>query len=180
MAQLVSETYAQALFDAALELDSLKPVYADFGEVVGVFQNDPTFLELFRTPKIDKVEKKQIVDRVFKDNIQLELLNFLKVLVDKRRTYNLLEIYQAFERLYRNHFKIQKAIIKTVVPLSVEQTELLKLKLQQMTGSTVEISNVLDANIVGGMLIQMGDQILDGSLKRKLEGLKESLSQLSL
>lgn len=180
MAQLVSETYAQALFDAALELDSLKPVYADFGDVVQSFQQEQAFFELYRTPKIDKEEKKQIVASVFKDKIQPELLNFLKVLIDKRRTYHLVEIYHAFDVLYREHYKIQKAIVKTVQPLSDEQAEALKLKLRQVTGDDVEISNIIDPSIVGGMLIQIGDQILDGSLKRKLEGLKESLSQLSL
>ncbi len=180
MAQLVNETYAQALFDAAVESNMLVAVYEDFTGITSAFRNEIAFYELFRTPKIDKLEKKQIVDSVFGGQVCQEMLNFLKVLIDKRRTFNILGIFDAFEVLYQSHFKIQKATVKTVTPMTEAQVIQLSQKLEAMTGSKVEVVNVIDPTIMGGMLVQIGDQVLDGSLKRKLEGLKDSLAQISL
>lgn len=180
MAQLVNETYAQALFDAALDLDLLVAVYEDFSGVVATFRKEQAFYELYRTPKIDKTEKKRIIDTVFANHTQQVLINFLKVLIDKRRTFHVLGIFESFEALYRDHFKIQKATVKTVTPLTEAQVQQLAGNLEKITGAKVEIDNVIDPSIMGGMLVQIGDQILDSSLKRKLEGLKDSLAQISL
>lgn len=180
MAQLVNETYAQALYDAAVESNLLVAVYEDFSGVIAAFHEDMAFYELFRTPKIDKVEKKQIIDTVFSTQVCQEVVNFLKVLIDKRRTFDIFGIFDAFEARYHEHFKIKKATVKTVTPMTPAQVAQLSEKLEAITGQKVEIINVIDSTIMGGMLVQIGDQVLDDSLKRKLEGLKDSLAQISL
>jgi F-type H+-transporting ATPase subunit delta len=178
MAQLVRETYAQALFEAAVEQDVLQSTFNDYRDVIAIFKSEPEFFELYKTPKIDKEEKKQILESVFGQHIQKELLNFLKVLVDKRRTFYVSDIFDAFDTKYREHLKMRTAIVKTVTPMTSEQMDLLAKKLSEQTGLKVHVENILDESIMGGMLIQMGDQVLDSTLKRKLGNLKETLSQL--
>lgn len=178
MAQLVQETYAQALFEAAIECDALEVIKNDFSEVVQLFQSEHDFFELYKTPRIPNDEKKKIIDEAFAKNVCTEVVNFLKVLIDKRRTLYVVKIFDAFENMYRKHHKIERAIVTSVQALNEEQIKLLTQKLEVMTGSTIEIQNILDPNLVGGMMIKIGDRVMDGSVKRRLADMKEALAQL--
>lgn len=180
MAQLVREVYAQALYDATIDGNILENTYQDYKEIVSLLKAQPQLFDLFKSPKIDKQEKKLILTTVFEGQVQAELLNFLKILIDSRRTFYIIAIFEAFEAQYREHFKLQTAYIRTVTPLTPEQTKALSAKLGESTGLTIEVVNVIDPSVMGGMLIQIGDQVMDGSLKRKLSGLKDFLSQIAV
>jgi F-type H+-transporting ATPase subunit delta len=178
MAQLVAETYAGALYEVGVDAGSLETLYEDYKTIVSILKAEPQFFELIKTPKIANEEKKQIVNDVFSGKVQTELLNFLKVLIDKRRTFYLIGIFDAFEVQFKKHFKLETAVVTTVQALTVDQENALKVQLGSLTGLTIDIKNIIDESVVGGMLVQIGDRIIDGTLKRKLSDLKESLTEL--
>ncbi|MCK8059861.1 MULTISPECIES: F0F1 ATP synthase subunit delta [unclassified Fusibacter] len=178
MAQLVTETYAGALYEVGVDAGMLESIYEEFKAVVEIFESELDFFELFKTPKIANEEKKQIVQDVFGDKVQTELVNFLKVLIDKRRTYYVIGIFEAFEVKFKKHFKMETALVTTVQALSDEQESTLKVQLSEMTGLTISIKNIIDESVIGGMLIQIGDRVIDNTLKRRLGDLKESLNGL--
>lgn len=175
MAQLVSEVYAGALFEVAIESNQLQALYDDYKAVVNLFKTEPDFFEIFKTPKITNDEKKQVMDSVLKEQVSIEMLNFLKILIDKRRAASVLAIFKAFEKMYRKHFNLATAVVRSVVPLTLEQSNALRTKLEYLTGYTIEIDNQIDQNLIGGMLIQIGDRIIDNSVKRKIGNLKDML-----
>lgn len=180
MAQLVAEVYAQALFDVAMELDQLDPIHEAYTQVSEMLIANPELMSLLKSPRLEKDSKKDILKTIFGQSVQAELLNLFMVLVDKRRTSEILNIYDAFLVKWRAHYKIEKAIVRTVEPLTDAQKVALAEKLGQVTGLTISVENVLDASVIGGMLIQIGDQVLDGSLRRKMGSLKEALSQFAM
>ncbi len=175
MAQLVAETYATALFEVVMEGADIATVYENYGDVIEVFNSMPEFYEIYNTPQIGVDEKKQIIDDVFKDKIDAVLLNFLKVLIDKRRTACVKAAYASFEEMVKEEQKLAKAVVTSVVPLSETQTEKLIEQLSKITNRKVTIENVIDESLVGGLFIRVGDHIIDSSVRHKLVELKDLL-----
>ncbi len=175
MAQLVSDTYAAALFEVAIDAENVMALYDEYDEVVKTFDEMPEFYEIYNTPKISKEEKKQVIDSVFKGKIDALLLNFLKVLIDKRRTNFVKATYSAFEEMVKEHQNLEKATVTSVVPLTTTQLERLTAQLIKLTGKKVTIENEIDPELVGGLMIQVGDQIIDSSVRRKILNLKDML-----
>ncbi len=175
MAQLVPDTYAAALFEIAVENGDVAKLYDDYTAVVEAFKQTPDFYEIYNTPKISKLEKKQVVDAVFKGKIDPLLLNYLKVLIDKRRTNCIKPAFSAFEDMFKYHQNLAQAVVTSVVPLTAAQTEQLTAKLSKLTGRAITIENEIDPALVGGLMIRIGDRIIDNSVRSKIVDLKEML-----
>jgi F-type H+-transporting ATPase subunit delta len=178
MAELVSSAYAEALFEVALEMDKMDEIRAEFGFVIDQFKAYPEFLTLYRSPQVHGLEKKDILKQVFSANLSVELMNFLNILIDKTRTDHVERIFEAYCADVDRFKKESTALVKSVILLTELQKEQLSAKLNEMTGKKITIANVLDPELIGGVTIKIGDQILDGSLQRKLSDLKESLRQV--
>lgn len=178
MAELVSRTYSQAIFDVAIEDNCLKEVKQDFDLVAGVLIDYPEYFSILKSPKVSLDEKKAIIVEAFQNKISEPLLNFLKIIVDKKRTSEILEIKEAFDARIVEHNNIAYATIESVVPLDDAQVESIKLKLKQITGKDVEIDMQINKDLLGGVVVKIGDRIIDGSVRYKLEGMLESLTQI--
>ena len=178
MAKLVSTTYSEAIFDVALEMGCLDDIQREFGFFTKTLVEYPEYFEIIKSPKINISEKKQVIQETFDNQISQTLLNFLKIIIDKKRGSDILEIKKDFDRRVDLHHNVVKATVESVVPLSEEQLNALQAKLNGMTGKKVEIVTLVKPELLGGVLVKMGDQIIDGSVKFKLEGMLEGLTQI--
>ncbi|MBK5252305.1 MAG: F0F1 ATP synthase subunit delta [Peptostreptococcaceae bacterium] len=178
MAKLVAATYSEALFDVAVEVDKIDLFMEDLNGVVDSFDEYPEFFELFKTPQISIEEKKDIIENVFSGKINQEVLNFLKIVIDKQRGKEIAAITKAYEARVYKHKGIEKATIVSAVPLSDENMKLITEKLETLTGKIIEMTGKIDKTILGGVTVRIGDRVLDGSLKSRLENVKEDLARL--
>ncbi|GAU75709.1 F0F1 ATP synthase subunit delta [Fusibacter sp. 3D3] len=178
MAELVSKTYSEALFEVAKEMKMIDSFQAEFEFVVSSFNDYPDFFEIFKTPKIDFEEKKKMIHEIFSDKISENLLNFIYVILDKKRGSDILEIKSAFDQRVDDYKGIAKVTVETVVPLTESQRSDITEKLAIKTGKQVVLNAIINKSLVGGMVIKMGDQVIDGSVKYKLEGMLEGLTQI--
>lgn len=178
MAKLVSSTYSEALFEAAIEENILEAIKEEFDFVISVYKEYPELYELLNTPKIAIGEKKESVTQVFSEKVSDHMLNFLKILLDKKRTTQLENIKHDFDKLYDNHFGIEEAIVKSATELSKEQIASIKKELDALTGKNIRIKTRIDVNLVGGLYIKIGDRVLDGSIQKRLIDLKDNLKQI--
>ena len=112
------------------------------------------------------------MDNVYGDKLSKEVLNFIKILVDKRRVRYLLDIASEFEKMVLDYKGIVKALAYSSVKLSDEKIKKLEEKLSQQTGKTVEIENRIDESLLGGVMIKFNDVVVDGTLKGKLKSLE--------
>lgn len=178
MAKLVAGTYSEALFDVALETGKTETFLEELQGVLAAFEAHPRFYELFRTPQINIEEKKAIMEEVFGGRVSQEVMNFLKIIMDKQRGSDIEAIVRAYgERVYA-HEGIEKATAVTAVPLSAEQMEALSAKLGTLTGKKIELTNKVDEAILGGVTVRIGDRVIDGSIRNRLEDLREDLARL--
>lgn len=180
MAELISKTYADALFEVALESDRIDSLRDELADVIRTFEENPMLAVLYKSPQINKVEKKEIIEKVFLGSVSEEMMNFLKILIDKLRADSVERIYRAYLERVESYKKETTAHVKTIVPMTASQIEQLEVQLRQVTGQKVTVSNVIDPDILGGVMIKIGDQVLDGSLKRRLDEMAETLLQVKM
>lgn len=178
MAELVSKVYAQALFDVGLEMGSLEALSADLMDVCQVFADNPEFFELYKAPNISIDERKKIVEETFNGQIVPELTNFLKLLLDKNRGFFVIEIGRDFQKLVEDHQGVVKGIVYVTYALSDDQIRKLEDKLSTSTGKRILLTQKIDPEILGGLVVHLGDKVIDNSFKKKLDDMKEDLLQL--
>ncbi|MDO4799827.1 MAG: ATP synthase F1 subunit delta [Bacillota bacterium] len=173
MAELVPGVYADALFHAALELEKLEEFRRSFEDLTHLITENPKLLDVLAAPTIARSEKDEIVRSMqFVD----EFRNFLFVLLDKRRIGYLPEIKVEFDHLVRGHLGIETAYVSSVHPLSDAQRVALKARLKESTGLEIEMIETIDPSLVGGLKIRIGDKVMDGSVRRKLQKLLDQMT----
>ncbi len=178
MAKLVASRYANALFEVGIEGEKLDLFYEELTSIVGIFKENDEFFRIFKTPLISKEEKKGLVEKVYKESASLEMVNFLKILIDKDRIGIIDEISVEYKNLLNEKKNILEAVAISAVPMKEEALNQLQIKLSGITGKNVSLQNEVDASLLGGVLIRMGNEEIDGTLKTRLEKLKEELSQI--
>lgn len=178
MAKLVARVYSEALFEFALEADKIDSIMEDFQLVRDSFVTTKEFFELYQSPKLSTEERKAIINEVFRDGISTELKNFLSILLDKQRAGSVLDIHEAFMKRVDVHKGIVEATVKSAAPLGDRIEKELTRKLEEMTHREIRLRTLVDPELIGGLYIKVGDQVLDGSMKNRLEHIKESLKHI--
>lgn len=178
MAKLVSKTYSNALFEVATESNLLDRIVDEFEFVVESFNEYPSFYDIISSPKVSRDEKRRMIGDTFESKISSELLNFIKLLIDKKRESFIKDIFKEFKIISNEYNEIVVAKVESVILLEKAEIDKLEAELNELTGKKVTINNVINPEIMGGLIVKVGDKIIDGSIKRKLENLKHDLAQI--
>lgn len=181
MAELtVDAVYGTALFDVAREQDKLVKIQEDFDLVIHSLQEELLFFEFLTMPTIPKDVKKQVVRECFEGQISQELLNFIFVLIDKKRTKNLKEIAKFYRKKMDTSQNISTGIIISVESLTRDELNSFEDETGKLMRKTVKLKNEIDPGIIGGVKILIEGKIIDATIQKRLHNLKESLSQLAV
>lgn len=178
MAELVAKRYAKALFDVALELNKLDVLKEEINSISWVLESENKLKAIFEHPKLSKQEKKDIVNSLFKGKATDEIMNFLYILVDKRREKYISAIKKEYNSLYNTERGLIEGTITTAVPMSVEDKIKLQDKLSKEFGKTIILDNIIDDSVIGGVLIRIQDKIIDSSVKGMLEDITKNLNNV--
>jgi F-type H+-transporting ATPase subunit delta len=173
----ISSRYAKALLDLAEEKQELERVYEDMYTVNQTLRDSKELRAMLKSPVVKDHQKHDILDGIFKEHINRDSLQFLHFIVDKNRENYLFDISNRFIELYDHKQGIVKAEIKSSAELNDEQKDVLSKKLAEYTGKKVEASYRKDDAILGGFIVRIGDTVLDASVNRQLQLLKERLLQ---
>ncbi|MGV8145812.1 MAG: ATP synthase F1 subunit delta [Alkaliphilus sp.] len=178
MAELVANRYATALFELASEDNSIDSTKDELKFIADILDENPHLEELFKSPLMKNEEIKNIMKECFQKIINVKLLNFLFVLVDKRRQSYIKRIHIEYKALVDKANNLVEAVAITAEPMKEQDLELLKEKLSKTSKKNVSIVNKIDKEVLGGILIKMGDKEIDGTIKRRLGVLREELAQI--
>lgn len=181
MAKLVSKTYGDALFEVAVEEGTLDTMLEEVEAVLQVFKNDKEYINLLAHPKIPVEEKHTMVEAVFKGKVSDELTGFIITIVDKGRFTEIESILSYFISRVWDEKKIGVACVTSATALSKEQKEAIEEKLLK-TSSYLQfrMKYAVNPDLIGGMVIQIGDRVVDGSVKTKLENMAKELNKIQL
>lgn len=181
MAELtVDVVYGTSLFDVAVERNITKEVAEAFDFVLKCFDDEPMFFEFLCTPTIPKNEKKDVVKNCFDGMICQELLNFIYVLVDKKRCRNIKMIAKYFHKLIDKSQNISNGTIFSFEELSPLELSSLEEETGKLLRKTVKLDNEIDKGLLGGIKILIEGKVIDASVKKRLLDLKENLIQMEV
>ncbi len=176
MAKLVSKTYGEALFDLALEDGTLTTIIEEVNIVKEAIAENPDLLKLLSHPKINKEEKISVIENIFKGRVSDSLVGFLVIIVQKDRYDDLDGIFEYFIAKVREYKNIGVTSVTSAVELTEEQKKQVEQKLLQTTKySQFELSFYVDKNLIGGLVIRIGDRVVDSSIRTKLQMLAKDL-----
>jgi len=167
--------YATALFEAARKANAIDRVESDLGLVSYALETMPSLMEAVRSPLVPRDHKKAVLRDLFADKIHEVTLSFLDLLVEKRREEVVLETEPEYVALADDARGIVKAEVTAAVHLTAEEESRLAAKLSRMTGKRAELSISVDSGIIGGLMVKIGDTVIDGSIRGQLEALRERL-----
>lgn len=181
MAKLISKTYGDALFELAVEEDKVDALLEEIGQLQQVLSENEEFGRLMNHPKIIKEEKIQVAKNVFGGRLSDELLGFLIIIISKDRYRDIDAILDYFVAEVKQYKGIGVATVTTAVPLREEQCRRIERRLLDTTSYTkMEMNYLLDKSLIGGMVIRIGDRVVDSSISTKLNELQKELLKVQL
>lgn len=177
MVELVTKSYSEILFDLAKEENLLEAIGDELKEIAGIFSQNADYMNFLTSPQIDKEEKIKTVDAIFDGKINKLTSNFLKVLVSNGRISHIESIARYFKTLMREYLGIAYVEAVTATPMSEEQKNSLIEKLENKLNKKIELNNIVNESIIGGMKILVGEKSIDASVKTRLSELQLQLSK---
>lgn len=167
--------YASALFAAASDADVVDRVESDLGFVSYVIESSPALWEALTSPIIPRTKKEDILVDLFGENVHEITLAYLKLLVAKRREEALRETESEYVELANEARGIVEAEVTSAIALDEDQEKKLVSKLVAMTGKSIQLSKKVDPSVIGGVLVRIGDTVIDGSVRGQLAALRDGL-----
>ena len=169
--------YANALADVALAQGAAVSTTQQLGDFTAAYGSSAELRNLLASPAVGKAEKRGVAEKISSRLGASKIVrNFLFVVIDHQRTQLLPEIFESFQEVVRERQGIAEAEIFSPVVLSNAQMKEMTQALEKLTGKKVETKFSLDANLLGGVLVRVGDTIYDGSLRNQLNALREQLA----
>lgn len=181
MAKLISKTYGEAIFELAVSEDKTDAFAEEIGMILDVLKENPEFSEIMLHPKILKEEKLQVIETVFKGRISDELTGFIRLIAEKDRYGQIQEIMQYFLDAVKELKGIGVAYVSSSYALKEEQKKQVEEKLLETTAfREMEMHYQVDEKLIGGLVIRIGDRVVDSSIKTKLDELTKQLMKIQL
>lgn len=178
MAELaVDLTYGTALVEAARDVGKENQILEEAQAVVQLIKDEPDLHQFINYPGVSADEKKEVLKNIFEGRICEELLNFLYILVDKRRTMNFERIIKVYKSLVEREEGVSYGTVYSVVKLSDERMAELEEQTSKLLQMNVKLENELDPSLLAGFKILVEGKIIDASYRKKFD---ELASQMNL
>ncbi len=169
----ISKEYAAALFSLAGE----KGQEAQYGEalkrVQKAFEAEPEYQELLNTPAVPASERAELAGKAFGGAVPEEVLSLIRLLSGRGYIREFGEITAEYFRLLDHMKRVSSASVCSAVPLSEAEKDLLKKKLEKISGRNVVMTYSSDPSLLGGVVVEMDGKVIDGSLRSRLRQIKE-------
>lgn len=173
----IAAPYAQALMSVAQSNDLTEAFGNDARGLVGLLGESQQLRSFLENPFIPSEGKKSVINRILSDDTNVLFRNFLMLLVDRKRIYLLDGVCQQYLALLRELNQTVLAEVTSAVPLSEAQQQAVKERVMSMTNAReVELSQKVDGDLLGGVIIKVGSQVIDASLRGQLRRLSLRLS----
>jgi F-type H+-transporting ATPase subunit delta len=180
MESVIAEKYAVALLQVAQEQKTVDILSSEMQAVQKLLDGSPELKGILEHPRVKAQEKLDALKGLLGTALSPTLENFLRLLLTKKRIKHLKAVTDHFERLCYEMRGKAVARVLTAMPLSPAQKAALTQKLSQMLGLTVDLKEEVKPDLIGGMMIYLGDQRMDGSVLGQLEKMKQRLMRIEI
>lgn len=170
-----AKVYAGALLELGQEKNMLSRIEEELGFVASLINEDRTLVQYLNAPGVSVDAKKQFISKVFSDNLSELVVNFIKLTIDKNRQGIIRDIYTSLKELIDDANNRQRVKVTSAIELNEESKKKIKLALEDKYKKEIILEERTDETILGGIVIKIGDVIIDSSLAKDLRIIKENL-----
>ena len=172
----IAEVYSRSLFEVANEQDKLDVVREQLGEFADALAADRELQVFFFSPYFSTQEKKDGIGALV-DDADENFVRFLELLAERHRMPAIFRIRREFDRLWRRENKLLPVSVTSAVELDSELVEGIGKRIEEQTGQRVELSSEVDPDVLGGLVLQVGNMVLDASVRNRLERLRKQVAK---
>ena len=172
----IAEVYARALFEVARDSDVLDRVHDELGEFADALDENRELQVFLFSPYFSSEEKKDGVRRIVSDADE-RFLNFLELLAERHRMPAIFRIRRAYDALWREENKLLPVTVTSAVELDEGLVGGLGKRIEEQTGKKVELTSKVDPDVLGGLVLQVGNMVLDASIRNRLEQLRKQVAK---
>jgi len=172
----VDRVYAVALFDVAKKQDRLDAIREELAQFADALDSGRELRTFFFSPYFSSAEKIDGLKRAI-DGADPEFVNFLELLIEKHRMPEIFRIRRQFDQMWKQENKRIDVTVTSAVELDPAVIEKIGEEIERQTGRKVELSSRVDDEILGGIVLQVGNMVLDASIRNRLEKLRKSVAQ---
>ena len=169
------------MFAVAMEADRMDEFFEAAIALAEILVTNEDFSKLMNHPKIMKEDKVKIVEETFATRLPKEFIGLMTLMVEKGRANEMLSVFDYFVALVKEEKKIGKADVTTAITLNDEQKQRVEKKLLETTRyESFEMCYHVDESLIGGMVIRIGDRVVDSSIKTKICELSKELKSITV
>jgi F-type H+-transporting ATPase subunit delta len=172
----IAQVYARSLFEVAKERDELDEVRAQLGQFADALQENRELATFFFSPYFSTEEKKDGLHRVV-DGALETVSNFLELLVENHRMPVIFRIRREFDRMWEEENRLLPVEITSAVTLDESVAARIGEEIGRQTGRRVQLTSTVDPDVLGGIVVRVGNSILDASIRNRLENLRKQVAR---
>jgi F-type H+-transporting ATPase subunit delta len=172
----IAQVYARSLFEVAKEHDKLDVVREQLGQFADALESDHELSVFFFSPYFSSEEKEDGLKRVV-TGAEETVINFLELLIEKHRMPVLFRIRRELDTLWEQENDVLPVEITSAIELDEKTTKGIGDRIGEQTGRTVELTAKVEPDILGGVILRVGNQILDASIRNRLERLRRQVAK---
>ena len=172
----LAQVYAHALFEVASENDVTDDVREQLGQFADELDENRDLQVFLFSPYFSSQEKKDGIRKIV-DGADERFLNFLELLAERHRMPALFRIRRAYDALWRKENKLLPVTVTSAVELDEGLVEGLGKRIEEQTGKKVELTSKVDSDVLGGLVLQVGNMVLDASIRNRLEQLRKQVAK---
>ena len=172
----IAEVYARALFEAAKDDGVLDRAHDELGEFAEALDEDRNLQVFLFSPYFSSEEKKDGIRRIVSDADE-RVLNFLELLAERHRMPVLFRIRRIFDGLWAEENKLLPVVVTSATELDAGLVEDIGKRIEEQTGRRVELSSKVDPDVLGGLMVRVGNMVLDATVRNRLEQLRKQVAK---
>ncbi len=181
MAKLVAKVYGDALFAAALEAGRMDEMYEEICELRKILGENEDLQKLLDNPKIIREEKESVIENIFRGRVSDEIVELMKLMIAKGRYSQIESVFDYVIGLVKEEKKIGIAYVASALPLTGDQkANIIRRLLDTTKYEQFEMNYSVDKSLIGGVVIRIGDRVVDSSIKTKLYELSKDLRKIQV
>lgn len=171
----VARVYAQALFDAAREAGVVGPVRRELGDFVAALAASAALRDVLADPQVETAAKHRVLVEITRGGQRL-LANCLRLMLERGRFAAVPDLHRAYDALALVEEDVVEVEVVSAAELSADTEKKIAARVQEATGRRVELARRVDPSIIGGLVLRIGDVIVDGSVKARIRQLRRRLA----
>jgi F-type H+-transporting ATPase subunit delta len=172
----LGQVYSRALFESAMEAGELDEIQQQLGTWADALGGNKDLQTFFFSPRFSSTEKKEAIRKII-DGGNERFLNFLELLAERHRLPATFRIRRSFDELWREEHKMLPVEVTSAVELDESLVRSIGDRIEERTGRKVELTSRVDPDIIGGLVLRVGNRVLDASVQGRLQRLRKQITR---